>query len=146
MTVVPNLLNNPIAKKVIKKPLPIKVIFAKEDGVCQTLEGQVSYLKEDAILTGIVGETWPIKRVSFDDRYIASEDIDYGCDGIYTKKPMEALALRLEVELQVSLSKGDILEGMPGDWLLQYAEGEFGIIKDDIFRATYDFLTEKSML
>jgi hypothetical protein len=54
---------------------------------------------------------------------------------------MEALALRLEVDLNVTLSKGDILEGMPGDCLLQYPEGEFGIIKNDIFRAAYDFLT-----
>jgi hypothetical protein len=53
---------------------------------------------------------------------------------------MRVLALQLEGPMSVTLAKGDILEGKSGDWLLQYSEGEFGIIKDEIFRETYDFL------
>jgi len=140
MTSPPNLLANPNAKQVIKKPLPIKVTFATEDGICQTLEGSVSYRKGDAILTGIIEEKWPVSRVNFDERYVQLDDIVFGHEGMYIKKPKIVLAIRLDVPMSVTLEKGDILEGKPGDWLLQYSEGEFGIIKDDIFRATYDFV------
>jgi hypothetical protein len=135
-----NLLTNPNARQVIKKPIPVKVIFAKEDGICQTLEGCVSYSKGDAILTGIVEEKWPVSRINFDERYIPSGQIVPGHEGIYIKVPMRVLALQLEGPMSVTLGKGDILEGKSGDWLLQYSEGEFGIIKDEIFRETYDFL------
>ena len=124
----------------MKRPLSIMVTFAKEDGICQTLEGQVSYCKGDAILMGIYGEKWPISRVSFDDRYMPLGGIVSGCEGTYIKKPLEALALKLEAALNITLSGGNILEGKPGDWLLQYAEGELGIVKDSIFLATYDFV------
>jgi len=139
MTSPPNLLINPNARQVIKKPLPLKVTFASQDGICQTLEGSVSYRKGDAILTGIAEEKWPVLRVKFDDRYVPLDDIVFGHEGMYIKKPKIVLALKLEVPMSVTLEKGDILEGKSGDWLLQYSESEFGIVKDEIFRATYDF-------
>lgn len=139
-TLTSNLLKNPKARQVIKKPIPIKVSFAQEDGICQTLEGNVSYNKGDAILTGITGEKWPVLRINFNDRYIPSGQLVMGHDGMYTKVPKRVLALQLQDSVSITLEKGDVLEGKHGDWLLQYSEGEFGIIKDEIFRETYDFL------
>jgi hypothetical protein len=117
----------------------LKVTFASQDGICQTLEGSVSYSKGDAILTGIAEEKWPVSRVKFDDRYVPLDDIVFGHDGVYIKQPKIVLALKLEEPMSITLEKGDILEGKPGDWLLQYSEAEFGIVKEEIFRATYDF-------
>jgi hypothetical protein len=139
MNLLPNLSTNPNARQVIKKPLPLKVTFASQDGICQTLEGSVSYRKGDAILTGIAEEKWPVSRIKFDDRYVPLDDIVFGHEGMYIKKPKIVLALKLEVPMSVTLEKGDILEGKSGDWLLHYSESEFGIVKDEIFRATYDF-------
>ena len=31
----------------------------------------------------------------------------------------------------------DLLHGRVGDWLLRYEDGNSGVVRDDIFRATY---------
>jgi hypothetical protein len=135
-----NLVTDPRALRVIKRPINIKVTFAKADGICQTLEGPVNYLTGDAILTGIANENWPVMRAMFDKRYEPAEGTAFGSDGNYVKKPLEVLALRLEMPLNISLPAGGVLHGETGDWLLQYGPADYGIVRDDIFRRTYDFL------
>ena len=131
---------DPRAVRVIKRPINIKVTFAKADGICQTLEGPVDYLSGDAILTGIANENWPVVRAMFDKRYEPAEGTAFGSDGNYVKKPLEVFALRLEMQLDVTLAAGGVLHGETGDWLLQYGPTDYGIVRDDIFRSTYDFL------
>ena len=131
---------DPRAVRVIKRPINIKVTFAKADGICQTLEGPVDYLSGDAILTGIANENWPVVRAIFDKRYEPAEGTAFGSDGNYVKKPLEVFALRLEMPLDVTLPAGGVLHGEAGDWLLQYGPTDYGIVRDDIFRSTYDFL------
>lgn len=140
MTILTNLSINPIAKQVIKRPLPVKVTFAKVDGICKTLEGNVEYLVGDAIITGIVGERWPVQRAKFDENYVPLEGFTNGKEGLYAKKPLAMLALRLDVPVDVKMTAGGMLHGMPGDWIIQYAQGEYGIVKDEIFQGTYDFI------
>jgi len=135
-----NLVTDLRAVRVIKRPLTIKVTFAKADGICQTLEGPVDYQSGDAILTGIANENWPVVRAMFDKRYEAAEGTTFGSDGNYVKKPLEVLALRLEKALDVAMPAGGVLHGEAGDWLLQYGSADYGIVRDDIFRSTYDFL------
>jgi hypothetical protein len=131
---------DPRAVRVIKRPLTIKVAFAQAAGICQTLEGPVDHLAGDAILTGIANENWPVVRAVFDKRYEPAEGTAFGSDGNYVKKPLEVLALRLEMPLNISLPAGGVLHGETGDWLLQYGPTDYGIVRDDIFRSTYDFL------
>lgn len=140
MSKFPDLSNSSLALRAIKRPLPVKVSFAEADGVCQTLEGPVAYRKGDAILTGIAGENWPVERLKFDERYSPAEGTAPGSEGNYIKKPMTVFALRLDAPVAVSMPGGGTLHGMPGDWLLQYAQGDYGIVKDEIFRATYDLM------
>ena len=140
LTPMPELTTNPLAKTVKKRPLAVKVTFAKADGICQTLEGPVDYLAGDAILTGIANENWPVVRAMFDKRYEAAAGTTFGGDGNYVKKPLEVFALRLEIPLDVTLPAGGVLHGEAGDWLLQYGPADYGIVRDDIFRSTYDFL------
>ena len=140
LTPPPELTTNLLAHKVKKRPLFVRVTFAQADGVCQTLEGPVNYLAGDAILTGIANENWPVLRTMFDKRYEAAASTTFGSDGDYVKKPLEVFALRLELPLDVTLAAGGVLHGETGDWLLQYGPTDYGIVRDDIFRSTYDFL------
>ncbi len=64
-----DLRNEPKAITVMKKPVPVKVEFATEDGVMQTKEGPVRYEKGQAILTGVQGERWPMPRERLEATY-----------------------------------------------------------------------------
>ena len=140
MTALPDLSTDSRAQRVVKRPLPVRVRFAKTDGVCQTLEGPVGYHAGDPILTGVAGEKWPVARAIFDERYSPAEGATPGNDGNYIKKPVAVFALRLDAPVEVRMPAGGALSGMPGDWLVQYGPADYGIIKDEIFRATYEFL------
>jgi hypothetical protein len=135
---LPDLSADPRALRVMKRPIPVQVRFATADGICQTLEGPVGYRVGDAILTGISGEIWPVERAKFNERYVPFEGSVVGTDGNYLKKPVMVFALRLDAPIQVPMPAGGILRGVPGDWLLQYGIGDYGIAKDEILRATYD--------
>ena len=120
---------------VIKRPIAVPVMFAAEDGVCETLEGLVRYQAGDAILTGVSGEQWPVARATFAASYDPAPD---GPAGAFVKRPIPAQARRITEPCQVEVGwQDDPLEGRPGDWLLQYADGNWGVVSDAIFRETY---------
>ena len=138
MTGAPDLRAEPRALRVIKQAVPVKAVFAREDGVCKTLEGDVRYRPGDAILTGHAGESWPVKRQAFLESYRPDAPTTSGEDGVYRKTPSLTLALRLGHEVVVKVGwQADLLRGRIGDWLLLYENGESGVVRDDIFRATY---------
>ena len=137
MTQPPDLSLDPHALHVRKRPLPVAVTFATEDGICATLEGPVPFRRGDAILTGVQGEHWPVTRDRFESRYAPADGQSMGQDGNYLKHPQTVLARRLDAPLQVMLPAGGRLTGKPGDWLLQYAPDDYGIIAEEIFRTTY---------
>jgi hypothetical protein len=138
MSAIPDLRLDPAAIKVCKKPDPVAVAFATEDGVCQTLEGAVSYRAGDAILTGVAGEKWPIRKDQFLAIYEARLPTRSGENGHYRKRPSLTLARRLTGAIDVTVGwQDDPLHGEPGDWLLRYEDGSGSIIRDDIFRASY---------
>jgi len=123
---------------VVKRPVSVAVAFARSDGKCDTQEGSVLYCAGDAILTGVKGERWPIARAPFLAAYAPSEGVEAGQDGIYTKRPLSARAIRLRTEVAVAAgNRGSTLHGHPGDWLVRYADESHGIVTDDIFRLTY---------
>ena len=140
MNPLPDLEADPQTLRVVKRPVPVPVRFADADGVCQTLEGPVSYSRGDAILTGVAGETWPVGRARFDDRYSPAEGASAGVAGAYVKCPLPVLARRIDAPLDLVLPQRGVLHGAPGDWLLQYDPGDYGIVRDDIFRATYEVM------
>ncbi|MGU7776348.1 PGDYG domain-containing protein [Burkholderia sp. MR1-5-21] len=134
---MPDLTSNPEAWRVIKRPAPVTVRFADEDGTCATLEGPVRYRAGDALATGIVGEQWPISRDRFDQTY------ERVSDGIYRKRPVVVHALRLQSAMRVPVGgEGDVLEGRPGDWLLQYGDGEYGVVDAEVFERMYERVGE----
>jgi hypothetical protein len=140
MRPLPDLAADAQALRVVKRPVQVQVRFAEADGVCDTLEGPVGYLFGDAILTGVAGETWPVGRARFDDRYFPAEGTSAGEAGAYVKRPLPVLARRIDAPLDLVLPQRGVLHGAPGDWLLQYDPGDYGIVRDDIFRATYEVM------
>jgi hypothetical protein len=135
---LPDLAADPRALRVCKKPIPVRAAFAAADGVCETLEGSVRFKAGDAIVTGPKGERWPIGRDSFRSSYEPVPPTRAGEDGDYRKAPSLTFALRLDRPLAVPVGwQNDPLQGRPGDWLLQYADGNYGVVQDNIFRDSY---------
>jgi hypothetical protein len=138
MNDVPDLTTEPRALQVCKHPVVVQVEFARNNGVCETLEGPARYRAGDAILTGVRGECWPVQREPFLASYSPVPPTVAGADGLYRKAPSVTLALKLDRAMAVPVGRqGDRLRGRPGDWLLRYADGSHGIVRDAIFRECY---------
>jgi hypothetical protein len=130
--------HDPRALRVCKKPVPVHVEFAAADGICRTLEGEVRFRAGDALLTGGQGEHWPVRRDLFLSSYEPVPPTRSGANGTYRKLPAVARARRLTAAAEVSVSwQNDPLHGQAGDWLIRYADGSYGIVRDSIFRETY---------
>jgi PGDYG protein len=135
---LPDLSEDAAALRVCKRPDPVRVHFASEDGLCTTLEGDVRYRAGDAVLTGMRGENWPVRRDLFLAAYQAVSPTVGGEDGLYVKEPSLTYALRVEQPRTVPVGwQSDPLQARAGNWLLQYADGSYSVIQDDIFRASY---------
>jgi hypothetical protein len=136
--VVPDLAAEPLAWRVRKRPIPVTVSFAKSAGVIETLEGAVWHAPGDAVLTGVQGEKWPVRREVFATSYDPVPPTQSRQDGVYLKRPLDGWALQLRSTITISVGHhDDPLRGHSGDWLLQYSDGSYGVLSDDIFRATY---------
>ena len=135
---LPDLGTDPRALRLCKKPIAVRVEFATADGVCTTLEGPVRYRAGDAILTGVRGERWPLQYARFSKSYEPVPPTRAGENGSYRKAPSLTLALRLDRPRDVPVGwQNDPLHGRPGDWILQYADGSYSVISDDVLRETY---------
>lgn len=132
----PDLRQDPDALRVVKRPIPVQVEFASEDGSCETLEGPVAYRAGDALITGIAGERWPIARARFDADYTPTGSTQGGENGRYSKRHIVVLAKKLAQPMRVKIERG-VLQGNKGDWLVQYAADDYGIVRADLFAASY---------
>lgn len=139
--VLPDLEHDPVAVQAIKRPISVAVEFAKTAGVVASIEGAVHYRSGDAILTGVQAEHWTTQRDKFEQSYAPVEPTIAGEQGFYKKKPALVWAKHLTENLTVPVGwQYEPLSGEPGDWLLQYGFGDFGIIQNDIFIKTYELL------
>jgi hypothetical protein len=119
----------------MKRPNLHPFRIAENDETVVTREGPVQAKRGDAILTGIEGEVWPIQA----SKFLATYDVlsIEKC----RKKPIEVLVVCVDRPFQVVVSYQDnLLDGKPGDWLVQYDEANYGIVGRDIFEKTYDVL------
>jgi PGDYG protein len=137
-----NLLHFPGTVSAESLPVTVSVSFAKAAGELQTLEGLVAYQSGDAIVTASTGESWPVSFASFNERYRPDDGVVMGADGRYFKRPASVMALRLDQPIKVPVGfAGNLLQGSVGDWLVQYAAGNFGIVRADLFAHTYRILS-----
>lgn len=137
--IVTDLAQHPDAFRARSKPIIVSAHFASVSGEIETLEGTVRHAAGDALVTGVAGERWPVPRARFLAGYEALDPIAAGEDGRYVRRPRSVFALRLAEACEVILPEGrGRLRGREGDFLVQYAPGDWAIVAGGVFERTYD--------
>ena len=116
----------------------VYVQFAQEAGELISREGPNRYQINDAIITGSTGDRWVVSRARFDAKYEAVSPTLPGDNGNYRNKPVPVLAKQIQHPFRLARSAGgDILTGKAGDWIMQYAPGDYGVVKAERFAKVY---------
>jgi hypothetical protein len=132
-----DLATDPAARRVVKDEA-VTVEFAAAAGELMSLEGPNRYASGDAIVTASSGERWVVSRERFDPKYVPEGGIAHGEAGIYRNRPSVVLAKQMHEPFSIARSAaGDILTGDAGDWVMQYAPGDFGVVKAARFAKVY---------
>jgi hypothetical protein len=132
-----DLQSDPAARRYFKQEV-VTVNFARAAGEVMSLEGMNRYAPGDAIITAATGERWVVSRDRFDAKYEPVAPTRGGEDGTYQAKLVFVLAKQMHAPFSIERkSGGDTLQGAAGDWLMQYAPGEYGITKQDRFARVY---------
>lgn len=132
---------DPAAHRARKRPGALTVEFAQQGGTLSTREGPVKYASGDALMTGSAGERWPVPRAEFDASYEPFAPLRPGKPGRYRKRALVVWAKQMCDRFAVSLSNGrGELTGEAGDWLVQYAPNDWGVVGGALFAQTYELL------
>ena len=132
-----DLTTDPAAASYVKTEV-VTVTFARQEGELLSLEGPNRYAVGDALVTGFTGSRWSVSRQRFDLKYAAVPPTQMGDDGSYKSNPIPVLAKQIPEAFAAARSVGgDVLRGNAGDWLLQYAPGDFGIADQSRFAQVY---------
>jgi hypothetical protein len=127
------------ARRVVKNET-VKVEFAAAEGELMSLEGPNRYAPRDALITGATGERWVVSRERFDARYVpADAALAHGEPGLYRNRPAVVLAKQMDQAFSLArcADGGDILHGVAGDWIMQYAPGDYGVVQAARFAKVY---------
>lgn len=127
----------------MKRPLVVAVTFAPCAGELQTLEGMVQYAAGDALMTGVLGEHWPIRRQTFESSYEPCDLQPMGVDGNFRKRatPVFARQLTQACVIQLDGDRGE-LNGETGDWVVRDDAGKVWLVAKDVFQITYASLED----
>ena len=116
----------------------VSVEFAEVGGELTSAVGVNRYAPGDALITGSTGDRWSVSRNRFDAKYDPEPPTLRGHSGNYRNRPTTVLAKRMHQPFAVMRSAdGDTLQGDAGDWLIQYAPGDFGIVENTRFQRVY---------
>ena len=126
------------AQRVVKDET-VTVEFAAAPGQLMSLEGPNRYAPGDAIITSATGERWVVSRERFDPKYLPVDAaLAHGQPGAYRNRPAVVLARRMDEPFTLVRSAGgDRLTGAAGDWVMQYAPGDYGVVKAERFAKVY---------
>jgi hypothetical protein len=134
--------SDPLAARYVKDEV-VTVRFAAENGVIQSREGPNHYQRADALVTGSTGDQWSVIRARFEDKYEPVGLLMIGQDGPYRARRIPVWARQIDEPFAVERrAGGDLLTGNAGDWLLQYAPGDYGLVEDKRFKSVYRLLQE----
>ena len=124
--------------KTFKKPIPVPYTIADSDGVTKTLEGPVPHKAGHYIMgPGPKGEFWPIDPDNFHSKY------DDNGDGTGTPKGgVTKLAKLADHDGVIHATWGDLNYTAGNDYIVRHGEGDYGPVKKDIFKQTYDTTNE----
>jgi len=133
-----DLRDDPDAQRYIKDET-VMVEFAAAEGELMSLEGANRYDVGDALITSSEGARWVVSRDRFDKKYApAASSLAHGMPGAYRNLPAVVLAKRMNASFSIARSRlGDVLQGEPGDWVLQYAPGDYGVVQAQRFAKVY---------
>jgi PGDYG protein len=133
-----DLRDDPAAGRFVKDET-VTVEFAKTQGSLMSLEGPNVYVPGDAIITGTGGARWVVARERFDAKYLpGAPGMPHGDPGPYRNRPVVALAKRMDFPFSIARSAaGDVLRGEAGDWVMQYAPGDYGVVQAQRFADVY---------
>ena len=96
------------------------------------------YAAGDALLTGSTGDRWCVSRDRFDAKYRPCEGTMAGHAGRYRNLPVVILAKQIHEPFRVARTAGgDVLTGAAGDWAVEYAPGDCGLVARARFEAVY---------
>lgn len=119
--------------------IEVAVEFADHPQTVVTLEGPVTCKVGDAIVTGVLGERWPVSKNAFYDKYEPAEDRTLGYSGKYKKRIRRVHAIQLAAPFDVVLTGGrGSLHGETGDWCVRFGPDDMAIVGKDIFLASYE--------
>ena len=140
MTLI-DLRSDSAARRARKRPIALRVEFAASAGTLLTREGTVAYAPGDALLSGTEGERWPVPRRRFDETYEPVAPLRPGKPGMYCKRPQVVWAKAMRTPFTAELDAGrGTLRGAAGDWLVQYAPGDFSVVGASVFAKTYELM------
>jgi hypothetical protein len=140
----PDLSADPDAVWAVKNEL-VTVEFAAAAGTLQSAVGSNRYEPGDALLTGSTGDRWCVSRARFEAKYRALHPTHAGHSGRYRNLPVAVRAKRMAIPFNVARAAGgDLLSGAAGDWLMQYAPGDYGIVAQDRFVSVYRVLDKSA--
>jgi hypothetical protein len=117
----------------------VAVEFAAREGELMSLEGPNRYAPDDALITGSTGDRWVVSRDRFDAKYLpAAPSLAHGEPGAYRNRPSVVLAKQMDAPFTIARSAaGDVLRGAAGDWVMQYAPGDYGVVQAQRFAKVY---------
>lgn len=125
------------ARSYIKDEI-VHVEFATAPGEIQSREGPNGYAAGDALITGSTGDKWSVTRDRFDAKYDPTPPTKHGENGAYRSKRLPVLAKQMQQAFSIARAAGsDVIHGQAGDWLMQYAPGDYGIVEEAKFRKVY---------
>lgn len=139
MTLLTNLdlRGDALAREYVKDE-EVTVSFATSTGEVASREGANRFAQGDALITGSTGDRWSVSRERFDAKYEPVPPLTQGEDGRYRSKRIPVLAKQIGTAFSLERSKGgDVIHGNAGDWLMQYAPGDFGIVAEAKFSKVY---------
>jgi len=138
----PDLRRDPESRKYVKHEV-VNVEFATAPGELISREGPNAFAPGDALITGSTGDRWTVSRDRFDAKYEPVPPGVAGEPGPYRNLPVPVLAKQVHEAFSIVRSEGgDRLAGKAGDWFVQYAPGDYGIVDQARFAAVYRLLGE----
>ena len=100
--------------------------------------GPNHHLAGDALVRGSTGDRWCVSRARFDARYEPLSGVAAGAPGTYRGRPIIVHARQLHEPFSIARSAwGDRLRGAAGDWVMQYAPGDYGVVERTRFARVY---------
>jgi len=116
----------------------VTVEFATATGSIASREGANRYAADDALITGSTGDQWSVARSRFDLKYSPMPPTIHGEPGKYRNLRIPVWAKQMTQDFSVQrVVGGDLLHGHAGDWLMQYAPGDHGIVEHAKFEKVY---------